>query len=217
MVESPSRACTKCERILSLDEFDVRADTGKRTTRCKDCRRTYQNERNARLSGGEAQPPRLVGTTDLLTCTHCGERKAADAFPRRRRDRPEIQTWCRNCFAESNARNYAANREREIARIQRNTERGRQAARALVAAHLATHPCVDCGETDRIVLEFDHIRPKRRDVSAMVAAGYPCPTIEAEIAKCQVRCGNCHRRRTRERRMAERLVHKVKGRWSPAA
>lgn len=198
--------------ILSLDEFDVRSDTGKRRTRCKNCRRTYQNERSAGLSPREAQPPRLVGTAELLICTCCRERRPAAAFPRRRRDGPELQTWCRDCFAGSNARYYAANREREIARIRRNAECGRQAARALVTVYLAMHPCVDCGETDRIVLEFDHVRPKRREVSVMVAAGYRWPIIEAEIAKCEVRCGNCHRRRTHERRAVGRPIDRVRRR-----
>lgn len=211
-----TQTCRTCGEMKPLTEFDVRADTGKRTTQCKACRRAYQNERN-RLVPREPKPDRMVGTTELLTCTRCHELKPAEAFPRRRRDSEKLQSWCRDCFAELNARNYADNRDREIARIRRNTERGRQAARELVAAHLAAHPCVDCGETDPIVLEFDHVRAKRRDVSVMVAAGYPCATIEAEIAKCQVRCGNCHRRKTHERRMAEHMVHEERERWSLAA
>lgn len=49
------------------------------------------------------------------------------------------------------------------------------------------------------VLEFDHVRGvKRAEVSEM--AGYSLRSARAEIAKCEVRCGNCHRRKTiRER------------------
>jgi hypothetical protein len=47
------------------------------------------------------------------------------------------------------------------------------------------------------VLEFDHVRGiKVLDVSVMVARGYRWRRIESEIAKCVVRCANCHRRRT---------------------
>lgn len=50
-------------------------------------------------------------------------------------------------------------------------------------------------------LDFDHLPgfPKTRDVSQMVYANKWEP-IEAEIAKCEVVCANCHRVRTESRR-----------------
>jgi hypothetical protein len=47
------------------------------------------------------------------------------------------------------------------------------------------------------VLEFDHHdrATKREDVSRLMAYS-SWRRIEAEIAKCDVRCANCHRRRT---------------------
>jgi hypothetical protein len=53
---------------------------------------------------------------------------------------------------------------------------------------------VDCGEDDIVVLEFDHLRDKRHNVSAMTTELWH--HIEAEIAKCEVVCANCHKRRT---------------------
>ncbi len=47
-----------------------------------------------------------------------------------------------------------------------------------------------------MVLEFDHIRDKRADVSQMISGGLAWATIELEIAKCEVRCVNCHLRKT---------------------
>lgn len=61
--------------------------------------------------------------------------------------------------------------------------------------YLATHPCVDCGEKDVRVLEFDHLGNKLREVSAMLH-NFTLEKVKTEIAKCQVLCVNCHRRKT---------------------
>ena len=67
-----------------------------------------------------------------------------------------------------------------------------------VFTYLLSHPCVDCGETDPIVLEFDHLdsATKIATISEMVQQQRPWEIIMNEIDKCQVRCANCHRRRT---------------------
>jgi L-lysine 2,3-aminomutase len=66
-----------------------------------------------------------------------------------------------------------------------------------VYSYLLEHPCVDCGESDPVVLEFDHVRGKKRfAVTRALMAGYGWKTILSEIEKCQVRCRNCHRKKT---------------------
>lgn len=51
--------------------------------------------------------------------------------------------------------------------------------------------CVDCGNKNLTVLQFDHVREtKTRVVSKMVQGSFE--TLEKEIAKCEVRCANCH-------------------------
>jgi hypothetical protein len=42
---------------------------------------------------------------------------------------------------------------------------------------------MDCGVANLVVLEFDHVRDKRWNITHMVGAGFPWSTIEAEIAK----------------------------------
>lgn len=60
--------------------------------------------------------------------------------------------------------------------------------------YFSRHPCVDCGQTDMRCLEFDHVRGKKsNDISRMITIGCSWSTIEAEVAKCEVRCANCHR------------------------
>lgn len=66
-------------------------------------------------------------------------------------------------------------------------------------AFLGDPPCVDCGESDPIVLTFDHLSDKITDVAKMIQS-YSWAAVEREIAKCDVRCFNCHMRRTAHQR-----------------
>lgn len=68
----------------------------------------------------------------------------------------------------------------------------------IILSYLSTHPCIDCGEDDPIVLEFDHVDPttKTKSIANMLRSFATVTAIQEEINKCVVRCANCHRRRT---------------------
>jgi hypothetical protein len=66
----------------------------------------------------------------------------------------------------------------------------------LVLQRLARAACVDCGVTDVLVLQFDHRGEKTRDIGWFVSSGSPARRVADELDKCDVRCANCHRRRT---------------------
>ncbi len=76
--------------------------------------------------------------------------------------------------------------------------RHRVKIRSLLLAFLSDKHCLDCGENDPIVLDFDHMNPdtKFKKVSKMLSGHYGWDTILKEIEKCQIRCANCHRRKT---------------------
>lgn len=63
--------------------------------------------------------------------------------------------------------------------------------------------CTDCGENNPIVLDFDHIRDKKYNISRMIHDGFSWSSIKKEIEKCQVVCANCHRIRTYNRFIQE--------------
>lgn len=93
---------------------------------------------------------------------------------------------------------YQRNSATYKARAKKFTDRVRLEVKQAVYEYLLAHPCVDCGEKDPIVLEFDHrdADQKRFDVGAAMRRGCSLKTVFEEIAKCDVRCANCHRRRT---------------------
>jgi hypothetical protein len=64
-------------------------------------------------------------------------------------------------------------------------------------AGLKSQPCPDCGRLyPPVCMDFDHVRGKK-----LFGIGHGWHTralkaVEAEIAKCEVVCSNCHRIRT---------------------
>jgi hypothetical protein len=101
---------------------------------------------------------------------------------------------------EASRRHYAKHRERVIAKAKVNSKVAKSRIRAYINNHLKANPCVDCGETDIVVLEFDHIgNDKHFSISDATRLGYGMPKLKAEMAKCEVRCANCHRKKTYER------------------
>ena len=78
-----------------------------------------------------------------------------------------------------------------------SSKKSRDRNRRKLYVYLTEHPCVDCGEDDPIVLQFDHIRGvKSRNISRMVNNAMAWYSILLEIQKCEVVCANCHSRRT---------------------
>jgi hypothetical protein len=68
-----------------------------------------------------------------------------------------------------------------------------------------SHPCVDCGETDPVVLEFDHLADKSFNIGQALPYRRWKAVLD-EIAKCEVVCANCHRRRTGRRKGSVRAT-----------
>lgn len=70
--------------------------------------------------------------------------------------------------------------------------------RSTLLDYLSGRSCIDCDEKDPIVLDFDHKNPddKFKSISKMLSGHYSWKSILKEIQKCEIRCANCHRRKT---------------------
>jgi hypothetical protein len=94
------------------------------------------------------------------------------------------------------------NREETI-RLTRKSSREvcKKRNREFVTTYLNNHPCVDCGNTDIRVLEFDHVNDnKEGNISHAVNCAWSLKRLTNEINKCEIRCANCHRIITIQRR-----------------
>ena len=76
-----------------------------------------------------------------------------------------------------------------------------------ILEYLKTHPCVDCGESDPVILEFDHVRGEKKFNISHVLHQNALLGIQEEVKKCDIRCANCHRKRTAK--VAGHLPHKI--------
>lgn len=131
----------------------------------------------------------------MRRCGRCSSFKQLDDFAWRRRTKDQRDNYCRPCRAEYKQEHYAANRQRYIdVALDRKRRLALERAEFLVA-FFGSHPCLDCGESDPLVLEFDHRGDKAFDI-ARGLRDRSWRAILEEMAKCDVVCANCHRRRT---------------------
>jgi hypothetical protein len=127
-------------------------------------------------------------------CVTCQVVRPVSEFKKRRAAEDGLQSRCRQCSRDW----YLAHKDEHVVDVRRRNARVRAGHQDRLADYLLEHPCVDCGETDVRVLEFDHEDPssKAAEIGRLAACSMPWNRIQAEIEKCSVRCANCHRRRT---------------------
>lgn len=134
----------------------------------------------------------------MRTCTKCGSEKSEDEFAWKNKSSGKRVSQCKACHRAYSKVHYKNNLQKYKDKSAARRPLGLLKHKTRIAKYLADHPCVDCGETDIDVLEFDHMElvgSKARRVTSFISSGWNA--IEAEIAKCEVRCCNCHQRRTR--------------------
>jgi hypothetical protein len=134
-------------------------------------------------------------------CSKCGKERDAEQDFNWKIKGQKRQAQCKFCQSQTSKRHYQNNKQLYSERVRtRDTQIVKDNQKKLTE-YLLNHPYADCSQADIRVLEFDHVRGnKSGNISRMIGEGYSWPTIEAEIAKCEVRCANCHRIKECERR-----------------
>ncbi len=134
-------------------------------------------------------------------CPGCNqERDAEREFAWKNKAKGTRQRWCKFCQAEANSQHYQNNKQIYIERALKRNALIIAECKQKLYDYLSRHPCIDCGQTDIRILEFDHVRgTKSASITNLLKHAVSWKIIEAEIAKCEVRCVNCHRIKTSER------------------
>ncbi len=150
-------------------------------------------------------------------CARCGNTKPADEFPRRmKKGQWVLRTYCFKCQGHGDGTKTCSTCKKIIPLSQfpskgksglvnncfkcyRPKKRSSRKSKSItildfIRNYKKTHSCVDCGISDWRVLDFDHVRGiKRFAISSKMNGQASIKTIKEEIAKCDMRCANCHR------------------------
>ncbi len=129
----------------------------------------------------------------MRVCCACGHPKDEDEFHWRNKAKGLRQAHCKVCQKKRGAAHYEANK----ASYRSRASAWKAQIRQRFIDWVSTKACVDCGEDDPVVLHCDHVRGKKSmNIATLVRDGRSWDSIAKELKKCEVRCANCHMRRT---------------------
>jgi hypothetical protein len=130
-------------------------------------------------------------------CPRCGCEDITQ-FGKSTRRAGGLESYCNKCKGELDVIRRSKKTTPFFEKEQKNRKARVKRSRQWLFDYYKIHPCVDCSETDPIVLEMDHIdaSTKGANISQLACNGASIVRMETEVAKCEVRCCNCHRRRT---------------------
>ena len=136
-------------------------------------------------------------------CPKCGLFKELSEYYQRKKHRTgEYYEKCKDCMKSRGRNYYHQNHERQLSLAKLRKEKYRE-VRRLWLEKLKNKPCADCdGIFPAVVMDFDHREESDKIASISWMAFHDTSNfkkIEAEIAKCDLVCANCHRIRTHDR------------------
>lgn len=82
--------------------------------------------------------------------------------------------------------------------------------RQFLIDYKSKNPCVDCGEANPLVLEFDHISKNNKSYTIATMHGNSKSKVLKEIEKCEMRCANCHAIKTAKNYYKDLIIPIVK-------
>ena len=129
----------------------------------------------------------------MKKCRKCSVLKTIDEYYFNK-SKGKYDNMCKSCHREYRKKHYNLNRQYYIDKKNKNRKRYFEENKLIVFDALSKG-CADCGESNILVLQFDHLRDKKYNVATMIKS-YPPSSIRQEISKCEVVCANCHIIRT---------------------
>ena len=110
----------------------------------------------------------------------------------------KLQYHCKDCSRKYVRIHYKNHTKYYLDKARKRNKVTKEIATSYLGPYLLSHPCVDCGEKDILVLEFDHRDRNKKlgEIRHIIQNGATLEKVIKEVEKCDVRCSNCHRRKT---------------------
>lgn len=126
---------------------------------------------------------------ELKVCSKCnGDPKPIGEFHTRPNGKP--YSYCKACHRNYTHDHYERNKASYVAKAQRNNQRYVEKIQDWILDYFKTHHCIDCGEDDPLVLEFDHRDGESKDfeIGKVIHRGWKLTRIIEEVActMCQL-------------------------------
>jgi hypothetical protein len=132
----------------------------------------------------------------MKLCRKCDQNKPLEEFGINKTKLDGKQQFCKECRKIYHRNWYNENKDLHKGRVKKSKSIRKLQLRKSMYEFLLKNPCVDCGESDPIVLDCDHIGEKESNIGDLLSRHVNWETIQKELNKCEVRCANCHRRKT---------------------
>lgn len=150
----------------------------------------------------------------MKVCNHCHKKLPLSDFNWKIKNKKKA-SYCKKCSRAYIKLHYYKNRSYYLKKAKKRNKKIRDEAEYIIAYYFLEHPCIDCGETDIRVLEFDHRDKSRKDmpVSLIIRSTSSIKRLKTEIEKCDVRCANCHRKKTLSESDSWKLKYAPVAQW----
>lgn len=147
-------------------------------------------QKNRKLVGG-------VVKVTLSSCKKCYKKHYTGKYPKTI-NTPRQPKTPKYSKEEAQAKAKLVQKKQTSKRVERH--------RMYLYEYLSVRSCVDCGCSNWIVLEFDHLPQYEKFCNISEMHQKSLTRIKAEIEKCEVVCSNCHTIRSFKRSGAWRLT-----------
>ena len=174
-----TKVCIGCFIALPLNRFNKHTQGKyKVRARCKSCFALMRKGSSTR----RAEKLNLLAK-GRRRCSYCRKIKSLSCFQPKSHasGNKGYEGACKPCVSIRQAEKHRTN-HKEI--------------REFVFNYLLQNPCIDCGETNVLALEFDHLHSKKFNIGTALGSNLLSTQIKSEIKKCAVRCSSCHRIKT---------------------
>jgi len=168
---------------------------------------TVHNVRSSHLTSGDVQScgcleREINAKQNIQPCTkkccRCGDPKEwpIEFAKKYRKNGVKYAGYCIECQRKAQRDSVNRKKDQYKERSKQFRDRLYKSNMRAVMAYLLSHPCVECGETDPLKLQFDHVNGDKSFTISHALRHRKTDIIMEEIKKCEVRCASCHQKKT---------------------